>query len=75
MEEYVICQDTFPFNEDFIKSYNEEREKGYSLEFDVQYPEKLHELHHDLRFLPEKMKLEKFTCHSHNSIIKSWINL
>ena len=27
------------------------------VEADVQYPEKLHELHNDLRFLPERMKI------------------
>ena len=27
---------------------------------DVQYPEKIHELHNDLLFLPKRMKLEKF---------------
>ena len=28
-------------------------------EVDAQYPEKLHELHNDLVFLPERMKTEK----------------
>ena len=59
-EECVICQNTCPFNEDFLKNYNEESKEGYSLEVDVQYPEKLHQLHHDLPFLLERMKLEKF---------------
>ena len=53
-------KDTSQFNEDFVKSYNEESDKGYFLEVDVQYPEKLHELHNDLPFLPEIMKIEKF---------------
>ena len=35
-------ENTFQFNEDFIKSYNEESDKGYFLEVDVQYREKLH---------------------------------
>ena len=52
-------KDTSQFNEDLIKSYNEESDEGYFLEVDVQYPEKLHELHNDLPFLPEKMKIEK----------------
>ena len=52
-------KDTSQFNEDFIKNYNEESDKGYFLEVDVQYPEKLHELHNDLLFLPERMKIEK----------------
>ena len=38
---------------------NEESDKGYFLEFDVQYPEKLHDLHNDLLFLPERLKIEK----------------
>ena len=38
---------------------NEESDKGYFLEVDVQYPEKLHDLHNDLLFLPERLKIEK----------------
>ena len=52
-------EDTSKFNEDFIKSYNEESDEGYFLEVTVQYPEKLHELHNDLPFLPKRMKIEK----------------
>ena len=51
-------KDTFQIIEDFIKNYNEESQ-GYFLEVDVQYLEKLHELHNDLPFLPERMKIEK----------------
>ena len=51
---------TFQFNEDFIKSYNEETDEGYFLEVDVQYPKKLHEIHNDLPFLQERIKIEKF---------------
>ena len=29
------------------------------LEVGAQYPQKLHELHNDLLFLPERMKIEK----------------
>ena len=48
-------KDTSGFNKDFIKKYKEESDKGYFLEFDVQYLEKLHELHNDLLFLPERV--------------------
>ena len=51
--------DNSQFNEDFIKSYNEINNEGNFLEVDVQYPEKLHEFHDDLQFLPERMKIEK----------------
>ena len=33
----------------------------YFFETDVQYPEKLHELPHDLLFSPEIMKIRKVT--------------
>ena len=52
-------KDTSQFNEDFIKNYTEERNKGYFLEVHVQYTEKLHELQNDLPLLPERMKIEK----------------
>ena len=44
---------------DFLKNYKEERDDRSFLEFDIQNPEKLHELHDDLPFLPEIMKIEK----------------
>ena len=39
-------KDTCQFNE------------GFFLEVDVQYLEKLHELHNDLQYLPARMKIE-----------------
>ena len=48
---------TSQFNEDFMKNYNAESNKGYFVEVDVQYLEKLHEIHNDLPFLPERMKM------------------
>ena len=53
-------KDTSQFNEDFIRNYNVESDEGYFLAVDVQYPEKLYELHNDLPFLPESMKIENF---------------
>ena len=46
--------------EDFTKNSNEEIDEGYFFEVDVQQFKKLHEPHHDLPFLPERMKTEKF---------------
>ena len=51
--------DTSQINEDFVKNYNEEIDERYFLEVDVQYLEKLHEIHYDLPFLPERMKIKK----------------
>ena len=49
-------EETSQFNEGFIKVYNTGCDIEYFIEVDVQYPEKLHELHNDLIFLPERMK-------------------
>ena len=54
-----IILNTSQFNEDFIKSYNEESDEGYFLEVDVQYPKKLQEFHNNLTFLSERMELGK----------------
>ena len=42
-----------------MKNYNEESDEGCFLEVDVQYLEKLHELHNDLPFLLQGMKIKK----------------
>ena len=52
-------EDTLRINEEFIKNYNENSNKGYILEVDVKYPKKLHDLHSDLPFLPRRMKIDK----------------
>ena len=51
--------DSNKINEEFIKNYNENDIKGYILEVDVKYPKRLHELHSDLPFLSERMKVNK----------------
>ena len=61
-------KDTSQFNDDFIKSYDEESDKKYFQEVDVQYLKKMHELHNDLPFLPERMKIEKVVAKLHDKI-------
>ena len=56
-------------NEGFIKNYDENNDKGYIFEVDVKYPKKLHKLHSDLPFLPERMeinKCKKLVCNLYN---------
>ena len=57
-------------NEKFVKSYNKKNsDKGYVLEVDVDYPSKLHKLHSDMPFLPERMKIDKtqkLVCNLHD---------
>ena len=52
-------EDSSQFNKDFIKDYSEETDEGYFLNVDVQYLEKLLELHNGLPFLPERKKIDK----------------
>ena len=59
VNKFEWIKETSQFNEDFIMNYNEESDKGYFLEVDVQYPEKLHEIHNDLPFLLERKKVKK----------------
>ena len=47
VNKFEWIEQTSQFNEDFIKNYNEESDEGYFLEVDVQYPERLNELHND----------------------------
>ena len=44
------------FTEEFIKNYDENGDKGYTYEVDVEYPKKLCSVHSDLLFLPERRK-------------------
>ena len=63
-------------NEEFIKHYNENSDKGYILEVDVKYPKKLHDLHSALPFLPKRMKIDKckkFVCSLRNKKNTSYI--
>ena len=82
-------EETSQFNEDFKESYNKERDEGCFLEVDVQYPEKLHELH---KYLPLQgiikiEKVEKLVVNLHdkrehviqiikiiNMLLRSWIS-
>ena len=61
--------DVSEIDEECIKDYDENSDKGYILEVDVKYPRKLHDLHSDLPFLPKRMKIDKykkFVCNLRN---------
>ena len=52
-----------------LRVNNEENDKGYFMEVEVQYLEKSHELHNDLPFIPETLKIEnveKFVTNLHD---------
>ena len=61
--------DVTGIDEEFIRNCNEDNDKGYILEVDLKYPRKLHDLHSDLPFLPERMKTDKckkLVCNLHD---------
>ena len=78
------------FNKEFIKNYDEDSNRGYILEVDIEYRKDLHTLDSDLPFLSERMKIQKCNklvcnlydkkriCCSYKSSktsIKPWINI
>ena len=73
-------KDASQFNEDFIKNYNKESDERYFLEIDIEYLQKLNELHNDLLLLAERMKIEKVeklvaNLHHKAEYVKSYIDM
>ena len=76
------------FNEDFIENYDENSDKGYFLEVDVEYPKTLFSSHKDLPSLSKRKKgwksrktyllyrRQRKICYSYKSFktsTKSWL--
>ena len=52
-------KNTSKINKNFIKNYEENSNKEYIFEVDVEYPKRLQNLHNEVPFLPEIMKIKK----------------
>ena len=59
MNGFKWVSDILVIDEKFVKSYNKNSNKGYILEVDVDYPTKLHKLHSDMPFLPDRIIIDK----------------
>ena len=62
---FKCVEDLSQFNEDFIKNYDENSDKGYILEVDLEYPKKIFNHHKDYLVLSERKKIgkcEKLIC-------------
>ena len=59
VDSFEWVEDQSQFNERFIKKYDENGDKRYFLEVDVEYPKNLFNLHKDFTFLPEREKIGK----------------
>ena len=60
------------FIEYVLKNYDEDSDKGYILQVDVEYPKNIHDLDNDLPFLPEKVKINKcvkLVCNLYDKLI------
>ena len=49
----IVC------NENFIKNYDADSDKGHILEVDIKYPKNFLNFHSDLPFLAERKKIKK----------------
>ena len=52
-------KNVFTFDVDFVKNYDEDSDKGYILEVKIEYTKNLLNLHSDISFLTERMKIKK----------------
>ena len=51
MKGFKWMDDISRIDEEFIKGYDENSNKGYVLEVDVNYPQELYDIHSDMPFL------------------------
>ena len=59
VNEFKWVEDIFEFNGDFMKGYSDESDEWYFLKADFEYSGSFHNFHNDLRFFPQRMKIEK----------------
>ena len=56
---FIWVKNVTKIDEQFIKNYDNDGEIAFILKVDIEYPKKLHDLHSDLPFLPERMKVNR----------------
>ena len=52
VDDFIWGKNTSNFDESFTKNYNENNDKGYILEVDVEYLKQLHDSNNHLLFQP-----------------------
>ena len=73
VEGFNWVENTSQFNKDFVGNYNKDSDEERFLEIDVQYLEKLHDLHSDLNSLPIMMKTETVEKLQPTCMIKKYV--
>ena len=69
VDDFKWIKDLFKIDRGFTKNSDKDSDKGYIFEVDVKYPKNLHDLHSDLSFLPERIKIDKcnkLVCNMYN---------
>ena len=61
------------FTSDFIKNYDEKSSTSHVFDVDINYPKTLHDLHSDLPFLPQRMKVHKLISFNQEAWMKDYI--
>ena len=69
VDSFFWIENASKIDEDFIKNYDENSDKGHILEVDVEYLKNFHDLHSDLPFLPERMKIYKCNLYDEKSYV------
>ena len=59
VDRFDRIEDLSKIDEDFMKNYDKDSDKGYTLKVDFKYPKNLHDLHGGLPFLPKRIKIDK----------------
>ena len=59
VDRFVWVKVVSKIDEEFIKNHENGSNIGYILKGDIEYSKELHDLHSDLPFLPERMKIDK----------------
>ena len=57
VNDFEWMEDLSKIDENFIRNYDKDSDKGFILDVDVECPKNLHDLHSDLLFLPERMNV------------------
>ena len=55
LDDFKWKKNMLNFNEDFIKNYDEDSNKGHILEVDIDYPKELHDIHSNFPLLAERV--------------------
>ena len=78
VSDFKRIDDLSIFTEDLIKNYDENSDKGYIFEVDVEYPKRLLKQHSDSPFLPERMKINnctKLICSEYDKEFNTYISI